>query len=62
MKTYSYKCLACKIQFDIHNINSAMTVYCPICGEEANRDYKREANPVHFHGEGFYRTDNKKDK
>ena len=62
MTTYSYKCSACKTQFDVHGIKSTMTIYCPVCGEEASRDYKREANPIHFRGDGFYKTDNKKDK
>ena len=62
MKIYSYKCRPCETLFDVYDVKATMTIYCPVCGEEAHRDYKRETNPIHFRGSGFYKTDNKENK
>jgi len=60
MKMYSYKCRSCDTQFDV--IDTLLdVVYCPFCREEVQRDYRREANPIHFRGKGFYKNDNKKE-
>ena len=58
MPTYTYRCDACKDEFDVVQMMSDIPVKsCPKCGDDVRRLIGKNIG-IQFTGPGFYVTDN----
>jgi putative FmdB family regulatory protein len=61
MPTYQYRCLNCKLQFDLkQSFHDKPVADCPSCHGIARRLFSPV--PILFKGPGFYVTDSREEK
>jgi putative FmdB family regulatory protein len=61
MPTYQYRCLDCKLQFELkQSFNDKPIADCPSCHGIARRIFSPV--PIIFNGPGFYVTDSREER
>lgn len=64
MAVYEYFCKVCNYWFEVNKPMASINEdqKCLRCGQKAERQFSTSLGAVIFKGQGFYKTDNKKEK